>query len=91
MEQVLVLSMIEAVINGVSTRKVTKIVEKLCGEKISKSFVSSILKRIDPEIEAFEAFVEINPKYEKGLEKLDNGFMDSIQYLNEPEAYHVSL
>ncbi|MFO8070091.1 MAG: IS256 family transposase [Alkalibacterium sp.] len=237
MDQVLVLSMIEAVINGVSTRKVTKIVEKLCGEKVSKSFVSSIMKRIDPEIdafnnrsltphtyryvyvdalyikvrenhrivskavyiaigineknrkeiigfkvadaesteswtaffqdmrarglktpkmiisdaheglkssikkefvgsawqrctvhflrnilevfpkkdtaearrllknifrsstfqeakeckEAFETFVEDDPKYEKALEKLDNGFMDSIQYLNEPEAYHVSL
>lgn len=237
MDQVLILSMIEAVINGVSTRKVTKIVEKLCGEKVSKSFVSSVMKRIDPEIEAFnsrsltqhtyryvyvdamyikvrenhrivskavyiaigineknrkeiigfkvagaestenwkaffkelrarglktpkmiisdahegiknsvkqvfvgaswqrctvhflrnildvfpkkdtvkarrllknifrsstfqeakeskeafEAFVEDNPKYEKALEKLDNGFMDSIQYVNEPEAYHISL
>ncbi|MFD1928539.1 transposase, partial [Sporosarcina siberiensis] len=40
-EQALVLSMLEMVVNGVSTRKVTNIVEQLCGESISKSFVSS--------------------------------------------------
>lgn len=54
MDQALVLSMMEAVINGVSTRKVTDIVEQLCGEMVSKSFVSSIMKKIDPEIEAFQ-------------------------------------
>lgn len=54
MDQALVLSMTEAVINGVSTRKVTNIVEQLCGEMVSKSFVSSIMKKIDPEIEAFQ-------------------------------------
>lgn len=54
MDQALVLSMMEAVINGVSTRKVTGIVEKLCGEMVSKSFVSSIMKKIDPEINAFK-------------------------------------
>ncbi|MFD1927983.1 transposase, partial [Sporosarcina siberiensis] len=40
-EQALVVSMLEMVVNGVSTRKVTNIVEQLCGESISKSFVSS--------------------------------------------------
>lgn len=54
MDQALVLSMMEAVINGVSTRKVSDIVEQLCGEMVSKSFVSSIMKKIDPEIEAFQ-------------------------------------
>lgn len=54
MDQSLVLSMTEAVINGVSTRKVTNIVEQLCGEMVSKSFVSSIMKKIDPEIDAFQ-------------------------------------
>lgn len=237
MDQALVLSMVESVINGVSTRNVTKIVEQLCGESVSKSFVSNVMKRLDPEIEAFrnrsltgrtyryvyadalyikvredhkvvskavyiaqginednrkeiigfkvsdtesketwgsffqelrirglrtpkmiisdaheglksavktvfvgaiwqrctvhflknildvfpkkgskeardylkrifrartaqeakerkeafEAFVGDDPKYKKALEKLDNGFYDSTQYINEPEAYHISL
>jgi putative transposase len=47
-DQALVLSMLEMVINGVSTRKVTHIVEQLCGEGISKSFVSSLTQKLDP-------------------------------------------
>src|SRR5699024_11745523 len=47
-EQALVLSMMEMVVNGVSTRKVSKIVEELCGETVSKSFVSEITKSLDP-------------------------------------------
>src|SRR5690625_5711624 len=40
--------MVEMVINGVSTRKVTKIVEQLCGEKVSKSMVSNLTQKLDP-------------------------------------------
>ncbi len=40
--------MLEMVINGVSTRKVTKVVEQLCGEKVSKSMVSGLTKKLDP-------------------------------------------
>lgn len=47
-DQALVLSMLEMVINGVSTRKITHIVEQLCGENISKSFVSSLTQKLDP-------------------------------------------
>ncbi|WP_100372488.1 IS256 family transposase [Bacillus sp. FJAT-45037] len=47
-DQSLVLSMLEMVVNGVSTRKVTKIVEQLCGETVSKSFVSSLTAKLDP-------------------------------------------
>ena len=47
-DQALVLSMLEMVINGVSTRKVTNIVEQLCGESVSKSFVSSLTMKLDP-------------------------------------------
>jgi len=54
MDQSLVLTLMESVISGVSTRKVTKIVETLCGESVSKSFVSSVMERLDPEIEAFQ-------------------------------------
>lgn len=47
-DQALVLSMMEMVINGVSTRKVSKIVEELCGKSVSKSFVSELTKSLDP-------------------------------------------
>lgn len=47
-DQALVISMLEMVINGVSTRKVTHIIEQLCGENISKSFVSSLTQKLDP-------------------------------------------
>ena len=40
--------MLEMVVNGVSTRKVTHIVEQLCGENVSKSFVSSLTQKLDP-------------------------------------------
>ncbi|MFP3359149.1 transposase, partial [Planococcus sp. SIMBA_143] len=53
MDQSLVLSLVDSVVSGVSTRKVTKIVEALCGKSVSKSFISDIMKRLDPEIEAF--------------------------------------
>lgn len=38
-------------ISGVSTRKVTKIVEELCGQSVSKSFVSSLTKELDEIVE----------------------------------------
>jgi len=47
-DQALTLSMLEMVVNGVSTRKVTNIVEQLCGESVSKSFVSSLTEKLDP-------------------------------------------
>ncbi|WP_229718039.1 IS256 family transposase, partial [Ligilactobacillus salitolerans] len=61
-DQAFVLSMVEAVVNGVSTRKVTNIVENLCGEQVSKSFVSSVMTRLDPEIKKFR---ERSLTYEK--------------------------
>ncbi len=39
--------MLEMYIQGVSTRKVTKVVEELCGSKVSKSFVSSLTSQLD--------------------------------------------
>jgi len=47
-EQAIILSMLEMVINGVSSRKVTKIVQQLCGQHVSRSLVSSITKKLDP-------------------------------------------
>jgi len=49
-EKALVLSLIEMYINGVSTRKVKKITEKLCGTMISKSTVSVLTKELDKDI-----------------------------------------
>lgn len=47
-DQAFVLAMLEMVVNGVSTRKVTKVVEQLCGKGVSKSFVSSLTAKLDP-------------------------------------------
>lgn len=47
-EKALVASMLEMYIAGVSTRKVSKVVEQLCGKSVSKSFVSSLTKQLDP-------------------------------------------
>lgn len=49
-EKALILSMIEMVVNGVSTRRVTKIVEELCGKSVSKSLVSNLTQSLDSEI-----------------------------------------
>lgn len=46
-EKALLAAMLEMYISGVSTRKVTKIVEELCGKKISKSLVSTLTKDLD--------------------------------------------
>lgn len=47
-DKALLLSMLEMVVNGVSTRKVTKIMEELCGESVSKSMVSNLTQKLDP-------------------------------------------
>src|SRR5699024_12754778 len=44
-------SMMEMVVNGVSTRKVTNIVEQLCGETVSKSMVSDVTEELKPIVE----------------------------------------
>lgn len=50
-EKALLLSITEMYISGVSTRKVSKIVEELCGISISKSQVSELAKKLDEEID----------------------------------------
>lgn len=47
-DKALLLSMLEMFVNGVSTRKVTKVIEGLCGESVSKSMVSNLTQRLDP-------------------------------------------
>lgn len=54
-EQAFVLAMLEMVINGVSTRKVSLITEELCGVEFSKSTVSELCKRLDPIVNAWNS------------------------------------
>ena len=52
-EAALVASMAEMVIAGVSTRKVAKVVETLCGTSYSKSMVSEVCKDLDAAVNEF--------------------------------------
>lgn len=52
-EQALILALMEMVINGVSTRKVSQVTEELCGTEFSKSTVSDLCKRLDPIVTAW--------------------------------------
>ena len=52
-EAALVTSMAEMVVNGVSTRKVSKIMETLCGTSFSKSAVSDVCKDLDKDVKEF--------------------------------------
>jgi transposase-like protein len=52
-EQAFVVALMEMVIQGVSTRKVSAITEELCGASFSKSTVSALCARLDPILEAW--------------------------------------
>lgn len=49
-EQAFAAALMEMVINGVSTRKVSRITEELCGAEFSKSTISELCKTLDPKI-----------------------------------------
>jgi putative transposase len=52
-EQALVLALMEMVLNGVSTRKVTAITETLCGTRFSRSTVSQLCTALDTRVQAW--------------------------------------
>jgi transposase-like protein len=52
-EQALVLAMVEMYFQGVSTRKVTDIVELLCGRSVSASEVSTLSRKLDVALAAW--------------------------------------
>lgn len=54
-EKALVLALQESYLQGVSTRKVKKITEKLCGVQFSKDQVSSMAKGLDEELMAWRS------------------------------------
>lgn len=49
-EKALLTTMLEMYVQGVSTRKVSKVIENMCGKTYSKSFVSSLTKELDEEV-----------------------------------------
>jgi putative transposase len=53
-EAALLSTMVEMVVQGVSTRKVSNVVEELCGTSFSKSTVSELCKRLDAEVNQFK-------------------------------------
>ena len=52
-EKALLSAMLEMYVQGVSTRKVAKVVEELCGLSVSKSFVSSLTEDLDEIVNTF--------------------------------------
>jgi transposase-like protein len=72
-ERAFLLSLQEMIIQGVSTRKVRKITEKLCGITFSKSTVSKLTTELDGDIQAwlqrpltgFYPYLIVDAEYEK--------------------------
>jgi putative transposase len=73
-EKALVLALIEMYVKGVSTRKVTDILEQLCGLSISASQVSVLVKRLDDDLAAWRTrslaemayrYLTVDAHYEK--------------------------
>jgi transposase-like protein len=54
-EQALVSTLVEMYVRGISTRKVTHVVEQLCGAQISASEVSLLAKKLDTDLAAWRA------------------------------------
>ena len=52
-ESALIITMAEMVVNGVSTRKVSKVMETLCGKRFSTSTVSEACKELDEIVKEF--------------------------------------
>ena len=79
-EASLIAAMVQMVIAGVSTRKVEKVVQTLCGTSFSKSTVSKLCQKLDQEIYAFKKrslvlltapFLLVYAKYFKVIENIN--------------------
>jgi len=71
-ERALLLTLAEMYVQGVSTRKVAAITEKLCGIQVSASQVSRAAKQLDEELEAWRTrplgevvYMYLDARYEK--------------------------
>jgi putative transposase len=65
-EQALILTLMEMVVNGVSTRKVAQITEELCGTSFARPTVSDLCKGLDPLVEAWTER-DLSEQYFSGL------------------------
>ena len=52
-EKALVLTLMEMVVNGVSTRKVARVTRRLCGREFKRSTVSELAQGLDAQVEAW--------------------------------------
>jgi len=71
-EQALLLAMAEMYVQGVSTRKVSKIVEELCGHQVSSTQVSACAAKLDVELQLWRerplgafSYLVVDARYEK--------------------------
>lgn len=71
-EKALTLAMAEMYVQGVSTRKVTSVLKKLCGLEISSAQVSNVSKLLDEELENWRnrpigriKYLQLDARYEK--------------------------
>ena len=95
-EAALISCMVEMVLNGVSTRKVSKVVETLCGTSYSKSTVSELCKELDQKVKEFRTrpitgeypFLTIDATYFKARENhriISKAFM--IAYATDDQGH----
>ena len=94
-EASLIATMVQMVIDGVSTRKVSNVVETLCGTSFSKSTVSELCKQLDGEIQSFKTrpldiqdapFLMVDATYFKARENhriVSKAFMVAIAITDE--------
>ena len=73
-EKALVLALMEMYVEGISTRKVKDVTEKLCGTSFSKSLVCSLAAHLDSELQAWRSrpleaeaypYLFVDARYEK--------------------------
>ena len=60
-------------------------------QALRKIFRANTLQQALESRQAFEELTGGENRFSKALETLDSGFMDAMQYLQEPEVYHISL
>ena len=99
-EAALVAGMAEMVVNGVSTRKVSRVMETLCGTSFSKSAVSDVCKDLDTAVKKFQTrplegdypFLTVDATYFKVRENsrvVSKAFM--IAYGTNAEGHRENL
>ena len=89
-EKALIPTMLEMYIQGVSTRKVSKVIENMCRKTYSKSFVSSLTKELDEEVKLWRNSDLSTIKYPY--------IIVDVVYIKEREnnrvvskAYHIAI